>query len=198
MPELKDFPAKYIYEPWKAPVVDQKRAGCLVRGDGSTVAEEGGVKVYPRPMFDFDERRTVCIKAMKSAYGVGLYGDHPKVLDGTWRELFPDDGEGPTEGKNAIEAAMSGSKTRIMKDVDTRDGDMGVDEDEGEAAERGGEGRGGDNDNNGVEDEAGDTGIKARPGKRKREILVNTGKGKEKGQVTVDGLMKGKKVKVKR
>jgi len=198
VPELKDFPAKYIYEPWKAPVVDQKRAGCLVRGDGSTVAEEGGVKVYPRPVFDFDERRTVCIKAMKSAYGVGLYGDHPKVLDGTWRELFPDDGEGPTEGKNAIEAAMSGSKTRIVKDVDTRDGDMGVDEDEGEAAERGGEGRGGDNDNNGVEDEAGDTGIKARPGKRKREILVNTGKGKEKGQVTVDGLMKGKKVKVKR
>ncbi|NXC78535.1 CRY2 protein, partial [Anhinga anhinga] len=30
LPILKDFPAKYIYEPWKAPRAMQERAGCLV------------------------------------------------------------------------------------------------------------------------------------------------------------------------
>ncbi|NWQ89435.1 CRY1 protein, partial [Burhinus bistriatus] len=30
LPVLKDFPTKYIYEPWKAPRAVQERAGCLV------------------------------------------------------------------------------------------------------------------------------------------------------------------------
>ncbi|KAM6044794.1 cryptochrome-2-like isoform 2-T2 [Theristicus caerulescens] len=30
LPVLKDFPAEYIYEPWKAPRAVQERAGCLV------------------------------------------------------------------------------------------------------------------------------------------------------------------------
>ncbi|XP_049655888.1 cryptochrome-1-like isoform X4 [Accipiter gentilis] len=30
LPVLKDFPAKYIYEPWKAPRAVQEQAGCLV------------------------------------------------------------------------------------------------------------------------------------------------------------------------
>lgn len=30
LPVLKDFPAKYIYEPWKAPQAVQEQAGCLV------------------------------------------------------------------------------------------------------------------------------------------------------------------------
>ncbi|KFZ65689.1 Cryptochrome-1, partial [Antrostomus carolinensis] len=30
LPILKDFPAEYIYEPWKAPRAVQERAGCLV------------------------------------------------------------------------------------------------------------------------------------------------------------------------
>ncbi|XP_010281210.1 PREDICTED: cryptochrome-2-like [Phaethon lepturus] len=30
LPILKDFPTKYIYEPWKAPQAVQERAGCLV------------------------------------------------------------------------------------------------------------------------------------------------------------------------
>jgi len=48
-------------------------------------------------MFDFAERRTVCLDGMKKAYKVGLYGNDPKVIDETWRELFDDDAEGPTE-----------------------------------------------------------------------------------------------------
>ena len=29
-PELKNMPSKYIYQPWKAPLADQKKAGCVV------------------------------------------------------------------------------------------------------------------------------------------------------------------------
>lgn len=71
MPELRKLGKKYIYEPWKAPIFDQKKAGVIVKGDGK-MSEKG---VYPRPMFDFAERRTVCLAGMKEAYHVGLYGD---------------------------------------------------------------------------------------------------------------------------
>ncbi|KAK6434561.1 hypothetical protein LTR95_009260 [Oleoguttula sp. CCFEE 5521] len=98
VPELKDMPKKYIYEPWKAPLVDQKKAGVRVDGDGSE-DEKDGVKLYPKPMLDFNKQREVCIEGLKAAYKVKLYGNSPQVLDGTWKELFDDAGEGPTEGK---------------------------------------------------------------------------------------------------
>lgn len=99
VPELKDLPPKYIYEPWKAPIQDQRKAGVRITGNGLDDADDGGLKVYPKPMFDFSERREVCIQSMKKAYNVGLQGNHPKVLNGTWKNLFPDNGEGPSEGK---------------------------------------------------------------------------------------------------
>ncbi|KAK7416404.1 hypothetical protein QQX98_005220 [Neonectria punicea] len=89
VPELKDMDAKYIYEPWKAPLVDQKKAGVRVRGDGLTDVEMG---TYPKPMFDFAQRRTACLAAMKTAYQVGLHGNDSQVLEGTWRDMFPTDG----------------------------------------------------------------------------------------------------------
>ena len=49
-------------------------------------------------MFDFPTRRDICLEGMKKAYDAGLYGNDPKVLDGSWRALFDDDAEGPTEG----------------------------------------------------------------------------------------------------
>ncbi|KJX98642.1 dna photolyase like protein [Zymoseptoria brevis] len=97
VPELADMPKKYIYEPHKAPIVDQKKAKVLIKGDGSE-KEADGLKVYPKPMFDFAERRDVCLAGMKKAYEVKLYGDAKQVMDGTWKALFEDDGEGPTEG----------------------------------------------------------------------------------------------------
>lgn len=119
VPELERFDEKYIYEPWKAPVADQKRWGCLVRGkEGGT---EGEYRVYPKPMFEFAERREVCIKAMKKAYSVGLYGNDPRVLDGSWRGLFDDEAEGPTEGKEGPPGAM-------MRDGDAEHEDGAGDE----------------------------------------------------------------------
>jgi cryptochrome len=40
VPELKDFPTKYIYEPWTAPVTIQKQANCIIGKD------------YPKPIVD--------------------------------------------------------------------------------------------------------------------------------------------------
>ena len=117
--ELKDYPSKYIYEPWKAPIKDQKDAGCLIKGDGSD-KEVDGMKVYPKPMFDFAERREVCIKGLKNAYAVGLYGDDPRVLDGTWRKLFDDAAVGATEGKSEADAPKV---VRYLGDEGVLDGD---------------------------------------------------------------------------
>lgn len=99
VPELKDMPKKYIYEPHKAPIADQRKAGVRIEGDGEQ-AEKDGLKLYPKPMFDFNERREICIQGMKSAYHIGLYGNDPKVLDGSWKKLFDDAAEGPTQGES--------------------------------------------------------------------------------------------------
>nr|POE88275.1 cryptochrome-2 [Quercus suber] len=98
VPELADLPKKYIYEPHKAPISDQKKAGVLVKGDGSQTHADG-LTLYPKPMFDFGERREICIQGMKSAYHIGLYGDDPKVMDGSWKQVFEDNAEGPTKGE---------------------------------------------------------------------------------------------------
>lgn len=50
--------------------------------------EEDGEGVYPKPMFDFDERRQTCMDGMKKAYGIGLHGDDAEVMDGTWKNEF--------------------------------------------------------------------------------------------------------------
>ena len=142
VPELKQLDKKWIYEPWKAPLADQKKAGVKIQGDGSK-GEEG---VYPKPMFDFAERRTVCLDGMKRAYQVGLYGDDPKVINGTWRTMFDDDGERPTEGKS-FEGMMGNSARSKDKIRDgTKDGDEGdgAIEEEHRAEEKRGGPQGGD------------------------------------------------------
>ncbi|TKA31050.1 hypothetical protein B0A50_02018 [Salinomyces thailandicus] len=105
VPELKDLPKKFIFEPHKAPIQDQKKAGVVVKGDGSQ-EKEGDVAMYPKPMLDFNEARDVCLQGMKQAYHVGLYGNSPKVLDGSWKQLFDDSGEGPTEGEQGGPGGM--------------------------------------------------------------------------------------------
>lgn len=124
VPELKNLDQKWIYEPWKAPIADQKKAGIKIQGDGSGDAEG----VYPKPMFDFPERRTICLHGMKKAYQVGLYGDDPKVVDGSWRNLFD-----------------TGSEDKIREGRKYGDEDDGaIEEDESGAKEKGGETKGGD------------------------------------------------------
>ncbi len=103
--------------------------------------------MYPKPMFEFGERRTICLDGMKKAYQVGLYGDDPKVIDGSWRELFDDSAEGPTEGKS-FDDAMTHEADEDEKVQNGPDGgdesDGAVEEDESGAKEKGGETKDGD------------------------------------------------------
>ncbi|KAK3110035.1 hypothetical protein LTR53_016100 [Teratosphaeriaceae sp. CCFEE 6253] len=115
VPELKNMPEKWIYEPHKAPLLDQKKAGVTITGDGSE-QEVDGVPAYPKPMFDFNTQRDICMQGMKKAYHVGLHGNDRKVLDGTWKELFADDGEGATEGK--VGGPGGTTKFEVAEDVD--------------------------------------------------------------------------------
>ncbi|KAJ5387640.1 hypothetical protein N7509_010181 [Penicillium cosmopolitanum] len=92
-PELAKFDKKYIYEPWRAPIADQRKWECRVTGDGRSSTNEDG-KIYPKPMFDFNDRRTICLDAMKNAYHVGLHGNDKEVKDGSWRKAFGLDEDG--------------------------------------------------------------------------------------------------------
>ncbi|KAF4548841.1 FAD-binding domain of DNA photolyase-containing protein 2 [Elsinoe fawcettii] len=98
VPELEKVDKKFIYEPWKMPIQDQKKAGVIITGDGDGETEQDGRRVYPKPMLDFGEMRTRCIDGLKASYDAKLYGDSKAVKDGTWRKFFDDEGEGLTEG----------------------------------------------------------------------------------------------------
>jgi len=146
VPELKELDAKYIYEPWKAPIADQKKPGVRIRGDGKEEVEG----MYPKPMFDFNER-SICLDRMKKAYQVGLYGDDEKAIDGTWRKLFDDITEGPTEGKSFEDATGTGAGSDgKVQDGGDEGSDGAVEEDKSGAKEEGREDKGGDNSRKGA------------------------------------------------
>ncbi|MCR9067149.1 MAG: FAD-binding domain-containing protein, partial [Cytophagales bacterium] len=56
IPVLKEFPAKYIYEPWNAPEEVQQKAGCIIGKD------------YPAPIVDHNEARRANLDRMKAAF----------------------------------------------------------------------------------------------------------------------------------
>jgi cryptochrome len=126
VPELARFDKKYIYEPWKAPIADQRGWGCIIKGNGD-IKDEQGTKVYPKPMFDFSERRKICLEAMKKAYDIGLHGDDKRVGNGSWRELFDDDSKGPTKGQGVPGAMLFGSHITDI-DVDAAENADGTEE----------------------------------------------------------------------
>ncbi|KAI0476661.1 DNA photolyase [Xylaria cf. heliscus] len=101
VPELRHLDAKYIYEPWKATRAALDKAGVRVEGNG--VGSNNKEGVYPEPMFDFQERRRVCMSAMKRAFSIGLHGDDVAVKDGTWKELFEKAGEIEMEGRDDLD-----------------------------------------------------------------------------------------------
>ena len=123
VPELKNFDKKYIYEPWKAPIADQKAWGCQITGDGTGANDKGGeVTTYPKPMFDFNERRQICLDGMKHAYGIGMYGADKRRLNGEWKKVF-----GKTDSNGA------GSKKRARdEDDEEHESDGGDDADHGD------------------------------------------------------------------
>jgi cryptochrome len=59
LPQLSKFPKKYIYEPWTAPPVVQKAAGCIIGKD------------YPKPIVDHKVASKENMGKMKAAYDAG-------------------------------------------------------------------------------------------------------------------------------
>lgn len=121
VPELKDYDKKYIYEPWKAPIVDQKKWKCQVSGDGTEKGSKDMAK-YPKPMFDFNEMRQFCIDKVKAAYDTGLYGDDEKVMSGEWKKIFGHK-EGKTKKDEAVgEVKSSKKRARTPEEHEHDDG----------------------------------------------------------------------------
>ena len=89
LPQLKDFPAKYIYEPWKAPIADQKKAKCIIGTD------------YPKPIVDHDVVSKLNMDRMSKAYAAH------KAADGASRS-----GGGENGGQKR---AMTQSKLPVSK-----------------------------------------------------------------------------------
>lgn len=130
VPELKDFDKKYIYEPHKAPIADQKKWGCQITGDGT---EEGTKEMakYPKPMFDFNQKRQECLDKMKEAYDAHLYGDNKIVMSGEWKKKF-DYKEGRTKDETSGEISKSKKRAHTPED---HEHDDGADADQGDATE---------------------------------------------------------------
>lgn len=72
-PELKNVPAKYIYEPWKASVEDQLKFGCMV-GSGDDCK-------YPSPIVDHEEAYTANVVKMKVNYK-----NQENIIKKLWKE----------------------------------------------------------------------------------------------------------------
>ena len=133
VPELAKFDKKYIYEPHKAPIADQKKWGCMIKGDG-TEKKEGQTSTYPKPMFEFNERRKFCIDKIKEAYDMKLYGDNEKVMNGKWKSSFDFDDKGARR-KDEANGYIDGEKG-AKRNRDTEEehwSDDGADADQGDA-----------------------------------------------------------------
>nr|XP_040019145.1 cryptochrome-2 isoform X1 [Gasterosteus aculeatus aculeatus] len=76
IPMLKDYPDRYIYEPWNAPQSVQKAANCVVGVD------------YPKPMINHAEGSRLNIERMKQVYqqlshyrGLSLLASVPTIQE---------------------------------------------------------------------------------------------------------------------
>nr|VAX54216.1 cryptochrome circadian regulator 2 [Squalius aradensis] len=76
IPKLKDYPNRYIYEPWNAPESVQKAANCIVGVD------------YPKPMINHAESSRLNIERMKQVYqqlshyrGLSLLASVPTIQE---------------------------------------------------------------------------------------------------------------------
>lgn len=76
IPILKDYPNRYIYEPWNAPESVQKAANCIVGVD------------YPKPMINHAEGSRLNIERMKQVYqqlshyrGLSLLASVPTIQE---------------------------------------------------------------------------------------------------------------------
>ena len=85
-PSLPAFWRRYIYEPWKAPIADQKAAGCIIGQD------------YPKPIVIHETAVKVCMDKMNKAYAADKAAK-----------------EAAKEGTKAGQAAVAGKKRKLKQ-----------------------------------------------------------------------------------
>lgn len=122
VPELKEYDKKYVYEPHKAPISDQKKWGCQVKGDGTDKGTKD-MALYPKPMLDFNQAREDCINKMKEAYDTGLYGDDDKVMSGEWKKIFNYSDGGINKDESNGKIPKSRKRAQTPKDHEDEDAD---------------------------------------------------------------------------
>ncbi|KAJ3206927.1 hypothetical protein HK099_000395 [Clydaea vesicula] len=101
IPQLKNFPKEFIYEPWKAPLNVQEKAKCIIGVD------------YPNPIVDHEVAKSEIMKSLKNAYAVGEKGD-PNDVD----EIIHfgvEDEEDTSSDINEIENTEIVSKNKRIK-----------------------------------------------------------------------------------
>jgi len=76
IPELRKYPAKYIYEPWKAPRELQRQWGCVV-GERRSSGAEDSMAMYPSRVVVHEEVSKANIARMKEAYAAHREGRNP-------------------------------------------------------------------------------------------------------------------------
>eukprot|EP00002_Diphylleia_rotans_P035471 TRINITY_DN7745_c0_g1_i2.p1 TRINITY_DN7745_c0_g1~~TRINITY_DN7745_c0_g1_i2.p1 ORF type:complete len:559 (+),score=102.83 TRINITY_DN7745_c0_g1_i2:62-1738(+) len=92
IPQLKDFPAKYIYEPWKAPKSVQEQCGCIIGKD------------YPLPIVDHDAFKDRNIARMKVSY------EQHRLAKGALAPDGPSDSDEEASAPSAPAPASRGEK----------------------------------------------------------------------------------------
>lgn len=107
-PELAEYPDKYIFQPWEAPLPVQKKAGCIIGTD------------YPSPIVDEKIAKAECLEQIKVAYAFKLHGDNQAVLDGTANEKLAaaeekQEPSGSSNGKRKAPSSPSapGKKAKV-------------------------------------------------------------------------------------
>lgn len=100
IPILKDYPNRYIYEPWNAPESVQKAANCVVGVD------------YPKPMINHAEGSRLNIERMKQVYqqlshyrGLSLLASVPTIQEEAEPSQTSSGPDSPPKGPAECEAA---------------------------------------------------------------------------------------------
>ena len=95
LPQLKDMPNKYIYEPWTSPLEVQQRCGCVIGVD------------YPHRIVIHDQARVENIAKMKLAFSKGKE-----------ESLLPSsEGDASSSIRHTTTSNVSGSKKQNAKRV---------------------------------------------------------------------------------
>jgi cryptochrome len=97
IPALRNMPAKYIYEPWKAPIATQKEAGCRIGED------------YPKPIVAHEVVSKENMGRMKAAYDA--HKDGGEVDNNVSGHDGGGDGDGKTAAKKGTKRSAADVKT---------------------------------------------------------------------------------------